>query len=76
MAITAPPQVVLTDPNEIEHILRWRQYQQWIKALPPGLTKPLQSIRNPHYTALDTHTRPQVKHDNKMHRKPRAPKQS
>lgn len=60
-------------PTEIEHILRWREYQQWIKSLPPSLLKPLQSERNEQCQAIGT---PTVKYDNQMHRKPRASKKS
>lgn len=48
-----PTQLTLTDPAEIEHILHWRQYQQWVKSLPPGLTKPIHKIRNLQCAALD-----------------------
>ena len=43
---------MLTDPNEIKHILRWRQYQQWIKSLPLSLQLPIKGVRNPECTAL------------------------
>jgi hypothetical protein len=29
--------LVITDPSEIELVIRWRRYQQWIKSLPTGL---------------------------------------
>lgn len=47
-----PAKLTLTDPAEIEHMLKWRQYQQWVKILPPGLTKPIQHERNEQCSAL------------------------
>jgi len=50
--VTAAPQV-LTDPEEIKLIFRWRQYQKWVKSLPPTLLQPPKAIRNPNCTALE-----------------------
>ncbi len=53
--VTAVPQV-LTDPNEIKLIHRWRQYQRWIKSLPPTLLQPLKTVRNPDCKALQEYS--------------------
>lgn len=46
-------QITLTDPNEINLILRWRHYRQWIKSLPPNLFKPIQCEHNSQCDALE-----------------------
>jgi hypothetical protein len=47
------PSVQLTDA-ELSHVKRWREYQRWLSALPPGLHSGPKALRNPHCSALGT----------------------
>lgn len=48
--------LIITNPEEVKLIFRWRAYQYWVRSLPPGLLKPLKSEPNLDCTALERKT--------------------